>query len=116
MFDFWGARCPFESAHLCPRAGKRLSLGVAEPLSLGSEEQFVAEPPAERSSIAIALEWSTTIMVIAAEMVLPALFGHWLDTKFHTRALFLLIGVGLGGLIATLGLMRIAAGGGSRRP
>ena len=99
-----------------PSGRKESVPGVAEPLSLGSEEQFVAEPPAERSSIAIALEWSTTIMVIAAEMVVPALLGHWLDTKFHTRPLFVLVGVGLGGLMATLGLMRIAGGRGPQRP
>jgi hypothetical protein len=67
----------------------------------------VTQPPAERSPIAIALEWSTTIMVIAAEMVLPALAGHWLDTKLGTRAVFLLLGVALGGLLATVALMRI---------
>ena len=35
-------------------------------------------------------------MTIAAEMVVPGLIGHWLDTKFGTRAVFLLIGFAVG--------------------
>jgi len=71
----------------------------------------VAELPPERSPVAIALEWSTTIMTIAAEMVVPGLLGHWLDVKAGTSALFLLIGFALGGLMAALSLARIARNG-----
>jgi F0F1-type ATP synthase assembly protein I len=58
--------------------------------------------------MAVALEWSTTIMTISAEMVLPGLLGYWLDTLLGTRVVFLLAGFALGGTIATLALMRIA--------
>ena len=69
----------------------------------------MAEIPPERSPVAIALEWSVTIMTIAAEMVVPGLMGHWLDTKLNLRTpIFLLIGFALGGLLATLSLARIA--------
>jgi len=68
----------------------------------------VADPPADRSSIAIALEWSTTIMTIAAEMVVPGLAGYWLDQRLGTKALFLLLGFVLGGVLAGFGLARIA--------
>ena len=68
----------------------------------------MAELPPERSPVAIGLEWSATIMVIAAEMVVPGLIGHWLDTKLGTRAVFLLIGFAAGGLLAARALARIA--------
>jgi F0F1-type ATP synthase assembly protein I len=58
--------------------------------------------------MAIAFEWSATIMTISAEMVVPGLLGYWLDQKLGTGALFLLVGFALGGTLATLGLMRIA--------
>jgi F0F1-type ATP synthase assembly protein I len=68
----------------------------------------VPDPPADRSSIAIALEWSTTIMTIAAEMVVPGLAGYWIDKRLGTKALFLLLGFALGGVLAGFGLARIA--------
>jgi len=58
--------------------------------------------------MAIAFQWSATIMTIAAEMVVPGLLGYWLDQRFGTRVLFLLIGFAVGGTLATLALMRIA--------
>jgi F0F1-type ATP synthase assembly protein I len=58
--------------------------------------------------MAIAFEWSATIMTISLEMVVPGLVGYWLDQKLGTRVLFLLIGFALGGAMATLALMRIA--------
>lgn len=70
----------------------------------------MAELPPDRSPMAIALEWSVTIMTIAAEMVLPGLGGYWLDKQLGTRAVFLLLGFALGGLLAALGLARIAKG------
>jgi hypothetical protein len=51
-------------------------------------------------------------MTIAAEMVVPGLIGHWLDTKVGTPAVFLLIGFALGGLLAALSLAKIAKGRG----
>jgi hypothetical protein len=68
--------------------------------------------------MAIALEWSATIMTIAAEMVVPGLMGHWLDAKLNLKIpVFLLIGFALGGLLAALSLARIAKnrGGNSTR-
>jgi len=58
--------------------------------------------------MAIGLEWSATIMVIAAEMVVPGLIGYWIDTKLGTRAFFLLVGLAVGSLMAGLALARIA--------
>jgi F0F1-type ATP synthase assembly protein I len=58
--------------------------------------------------MAIAFEWSATIMTISAEMVVPGLMGYWVDQRLGTRGLFLIIGFALGGTLATLQLMRIA--------
>lgn len=58
--------------------------------------------------MAIAFEWSATVMTISAEMVVPGLLGYWLDQQLGTRALFLLVGFALGGTLAGLQLMRIA--------
>ena len=48
------------------------------------------------------------VMTIAAEMVVPGLAGYWLDKQLGTKALFLLLGFVLGGVLAGLGLARIA--------
>lgn len=72
----------------------------------------------DRSPMAIAFEWSATIMTISAEMVVPGLLGYWLDQKLGTRAIFLLLGFAIGGTLAGLALMRIArtkAGQGGKR-
>jgi F0F1-type ATP synthase assembly protein I len=58
--------------------------------------------------MAIAFEWSATIMTISAEMVAPGLLGYWVDQRLGTRGLFLILGFALGGTLATLQLMRIA--------
>jgi F0F1-type ATP synthase assembly protein I len=57
--------------------------------------------------MAIAFEWSATIMTISAEMVVPGLLGYWLDQRLGTRLVFLLLGFALGGTLAAFGLMRI---------
>jgi F0F1-type ATP synthase assembly protein I len=75
----------------------------------------VAEPPPDRSSVAIAFQWATTVMTLAAEMVVPALIGYLLDQKFGTGHVLLLIGFALGGLLATLGLVRITKDLGSQK-
>jgi F0F1-type ATP synthase assembly protein I len=58
--------------------------------------------------MAIAFQWSATIMTISAEMVVPGLLGYWLDQRLGTHVLFLLVGFAVGGTLATLALMRIA--------
>jgi hypothetical protein len=56
----------------------------------------VTTPPDDRTPAAIAYQWASRIMVVALEMVLPGLAGHWLDVQLGTVVLFLLIGLGLG--------------------
>jgi F0F1-type ATP synthase assembly protein I len=66
-------------------------------------------PPADdRSAISIAWAWSTRIIVIAIEMVVPGLLGYYfLDQKLGTKMLFLLIGLGIGMTVAILHLVRM---------
>ena len=62
-------------------------------------------PPDGRSAVAQAMDWATRIMAVSMEMVLPGLIGYWLDTKFGTRALFMLIGFVLGSTVAVKHLL-----------
>ena len=55
-------------------------------------------------------------MVLALEMVLPMLAGHWLDKKLGTVVLFLLIGLALGCSATVIQLMQIARSGQGPKP
>ncbi len=46
-------------------------------------------------------------MVVALEMVLPGLAGHWLDNQLGTVVLFMLLGFGLGCTAAVVHLIRM---------
>ena len=63
------------------------------------------------SPLARASQWTSRIMTISLEMVLPGLAGYWLDQKLGTKALFMLVGFALGGTAAFGHLMYLA-----RRP
>src|SRR5690606_9120417 len=85
------------------------------PSRFGRDTASVADPadrnaPDKRSPMAIAFEWSATIMTLSAEMVVPGLLGYLVDQWLGTRVVFLLLGFALGGTLAGLGLMRIAKG------
>jgi F0F1-type ATP synthase assembly protein I len=56
----------------------------------------VTTPSDNRSPLAKAYQWSSRIMVVSLEMVLPAFAGYWIDLKLQTLPLFLLIGLALG--------------------
>lgn len=56
----------------------------------------MTNPSDDRSAVAIAYQWASRIMLVALEMVLPGLAGHWLDRRLGTVVLFLLIGLALG--------------------
>ncbi len=73
-----------------------------------SEGPKEVDAPDGRSATAKAAEWASWIMTISLEMVLPGLAGYWLDTKFGTRVVFLLVGFALGGYLAFLQLRAIA--------
>ena len=60
-----------------------------------SRRQAVAHvetPPEERSPVAVASQWASRVMTVSLEMVLPGMFGYWVDQKLGTVVLFMLIG------------------------
>ena len=63
--------------------------------------------PDSRSPVARAAEWSSRIMTVSLEMVLPGLAGYWVDEKLGTRVLFMLIGFALGGIAAAMHLIHL---------
>lgn len=57
----------------------------------------------EALSMALNLSWTMLF-----SLVIPLLIGIWLDKRFETSPLFLLLGAGLGVLAATVGVARAA--------
>ena len=49
----------------------------------------------------------TLVLTAAIESVIPMIAGTWLDKRFQTAPLFVLLGIGLGVLIMVTQLLRI---------
>ena len=66
-------------------------------------------PEDERSAIAVAYAWATTIIVIAAEMVVPGMAGFWLGSFLGAGAMIVLALVGFAGgmVLAIKHLLRL---------
>ncbi|MCG8448453.1 MAG: AtpZ/AtpI family protein [Pirellulales bacterium] len=56
--------------------------------------------PDGRSPVARAAEWSSRIMTISLEMVVPGLIGYRLDQKLDTKIGFMIAGFVLGFAVA----------------
>ena len=54
--------------------------------------------------MAQAMAWSSRITTVSLEMVLPAVFGHWLDRQLGTWVVFVVLGAIVG---MTGGLMHL---------
>jgi F0F1-type ATP synthase assembly protein I len=67
-------------------------------------EKKESVPMKKSSMIGLAMELSWTMLFA---LLLPLLLGIWLDHKFHTTPLFVLIGTFLGILAATVGVARM---------
>ncbi len=50
----------------------------------------------DRPPMAIAIEWSTRLMVIGLEMAIPPAGGYWLDVRVGTFPVFVILGAILG--------------------
>jgi hypothetical protein len=61
----------------------------------------------DRNPIVIAYDWVARITTISLEMVLPAVGGHWLDTRWGTGGLFLILGAVLGFATALWSLLQL---------
>jgi len=67
------------------------------------------DTPDERSSLAQAAAWTSRITTISAEMVIPGIGGYWLDLRWGTKPVFLLVGVFLGLALGMWHLLKLAA-------
>jgi F0F1-type ATP synthase assembly protein I len=65
-----------------------------------------------RPPFAVAMEWTSRITTIAAEMALPGLIGYWIDQKLGTDKmsipLFVVVGVTAGFSLGIWHLVRLA--------
>jgi F0F1-type ATP synthase assembly protein I len=73
----------------------------------------VAKSQDDRSPYAKAMGWTSRITSISMEMVVPALIGYWLDQRWETHHLLLILGMVLGFATAMSSLMQIARGANS---
>ncbi len=57
--------------------------------------------------MAQAMAWSSRITTISMEMVLPAVFGHWLDERLGTQWVFVMLGAIAGMTVGIMHLVRM---------
>ena len=69
----------------------------------------MTESPDDRSPLAVAAVWASLATTIALEMALPAMLGHWLDERWNTRPVFVLLGVLVGLTTGLIHLVRLGA-------
>jgi ATP synthase protein I len=62
----------------------------------------------DRPPLALAYAWSARVTSISLELVVPVLIGYWLDQRWGTLPLLLIVGVILGLVTSTLSLLRLA--------
>jgi F0F1-type ATP synthase assembly protein I len=60
----------------------------------------MSSSPDGRSPAARAAQWSTRIMTISLEMVVPGLVGYWFDKKLGTKFAFMLVGFVFGFVVS----------------
>lgn len=68
----------------------------------------VSTPPDDRSRLAQAYGIASQGLTVAIGMVAPGLLGYWLDSKLGTKAVFTILGFGLGMTLGITLLMRLA--------
>ena len=68
------------------------------------------------SPFMLAMVWSSRITAISLEVVIPALIGYWLDLRWGTLPLLIIVGAILGFVTATLSLLRLAKPSGLDHP
>lgn len=79
---------------------------VRRPCEWG--ERVVADPPNDdRSALARGMAWAARVSSLGFELALPILAGYWLDQQWGTEPWLLLLGMGLGIYIFSLGVIRL---------
>ena len=61
--------------------------------------------------MAVAMEWVSRIITVSLEMVLPGLGGEWLDRRWGTSPLLLLLGLAIGLSLGVWQLIRMTRSG-----
>ncbi len=82
-------------------------LAVTEPAERGPKQLGRRAKQDDRSILAIALQWSSTVMTISIEMVVPGLLGYWADSRLGTGFLFLMLGMLFGVSLGIWQLVRL---------
>lgn len=73
------------------------------------KETALSTPPDDsRSSLARGMMWATQISTLCLELSLPMFAGYWLDQRWGTQPWLLLLGMGLGICIFSLGVIRLS--------
>ncbi len=68
----------------------------------------MVEPSADnRPPMVVAMQWVSQITAIGLEMSLPAGCGYWLDVRWGTLPLMVVLGAGFGFTIGMLHLLRM---------
>ncbi len=82
-----------------------LSFAICGPLATGAA---VGEPHDDRSPMAVAMEWSARVTTISLEIVIPAAIGYWLDRRWGTEPVFVVVGAILGLVAFTYNFVKLA--------
>ena len=61
----------------------------------------------DRSPMAVAVQWSSRIMTVSLEMVVPGLAGLWIDRRLETTPLVTLVGFAVGLTMGIWHLIRL---------
>jgi ATP synthase protein I len=62
----------------------------------------------DRSSMAMAMVWSSRVTTISLEMALPGVLGIWLDSRWGTSPILTVLGVIAGFSLGMLSLIKLA--------
>lgn len=73
-------------------------------------------PRDDRTPYALAMEWTSRITAISLEMIVPAGVGYYLDQRWGTGVIFLVLGAILGFVTALLSLVSLTKPRGPDRP
>ena len=76
----------------------------------------MTRPDESRSKFAVGMDWATRATSIGLEFVVPALLGAYLDQKFGSSPLCVLLGAFLGFGMGMFHILRIAREGTNGSP
>jgi ATP synthase protein I len=75
---------------------------------MANDSNHTNQDEEDRSPYSIAMEWTARISVISMEMVVPMVIGVWLDSRWRTLPLCVIIGGALGFWTALQSLLQIS--------